>query len=484
MYNGNGKATRPPDSGGGEGLNGIEPDKAPKRRFFTRDRAFLKQLFRLTLLIAAKDIIVCGVGLIDNVMIGAYSENALSGVALANQIQFLLHMCVGGVCEGMMVLYAQYAGEGRMDPVRRLIAIAVRVGVALSLVFFVVGRFFPEAALSLLTGDAAVIAEGATYMRAVAWSYPLFALSCVLSGAHRSVRNVQLGVVAALCAVVVNVFLNYALIYGNLGFPEWGARGAATATLASRAVECAVIVVYTLAFDKRLGMKLRRFRGFDRKLFQDFLRYGAPVFLSGLSWGIAMTVQTGILGHLGRAAIAANSVANTLFQVVSVGVYGMAAATAIVTGQAVGGGMSLEALRACVRTMQCLFLLIGLLSSLCLFAARDWIVSLYALTDEARALSLSFITVLCVTIVGSAYQMSCLTGIVRGGGNTSFVLYNDLVFMWGIVLPASLIAAHVLHLSPVIVFICLKADQVLKCFVAVFEVNSYRWVKKVTRADA
>jgi Na+-driven multidrug efflux pump len=144
----------------------------------------------------------------------------------------------------------------------------------------------------------------------------------------------------------------------------------------------------------------------------------------------------------------------------------------------------MDKLRESVRTMQGLFLVIGLISGGAIYLCRDLIISIYNVQPETQELARQFITVLSVTVVGSAYQAPCLTGIVRGGGHTKFVFYNDLVFMWGIVLPLSFLGAFVWKVSPVLVFFFLKSDQLMKCIVAVFEVNSYRWVKKLTREPA
>ena len=110
---------------------------------------------------------------------------------------------------------------------------------------------------------------------------------------------------------------------------------------------------------------------------------------------------------------------------------------------------------------------------------KDVIIGFYDITESTKTLADSFMTVLCITVIGTSYQMPSLTGIIRAGGETSFVFYNDLIFMWGIVLPSSFLAAFVFDLSPIIVFLCLKSDQILKCFVAMFKVNRYRWIKDI-----
>ena len=445
-----------------------------------KDKKFYKTAARLTAFIALQNVIVCFVGLVDNVMIGAYSQDALSGVALANQVQFLLQMMMNGVGEGMAVIAAQYWGTRRMDPIRRVMVIALEIAALLGLAFFGVAQLAPEGVLRLLTSDAGAIAEGAKYMRVVSFSYVFFGATMVLLSAQRSIENVRIGMISSLTGLVVNIVLNWLLIFGRFGLPRMGVTGAALATLIARMAEFAVVAVYTWRIDKKLALKIREFLYIDGRMFRDFIRVAVPVVLSGANWGIAQGIQTSILGHMGSSAIAANSIANSLFQVVSVVMYGLSSASSVMIGKAVGSD-DLDSLKGYVNSLQLMFIGIGLATSLVLFSLRNVVLSFYAVTPEALSMARTFMNVLCVTVVGSAYQVACLTGIVRGGGNTKFVFYNDLIFQWLIVLPLSALCAFVWKLSPVVVFFCLKSDQLTKCLVAVWQVNSYRWVRKVTR---
>jgi len=202
-----------------------------------------------------------------------------------------------------------------------------------------------------------------------------------------------------------------------------------------------------------------------------------PVTYGNLSWGIAMMIQTAIIGRLGLDTIAANAIATTMFQIISVICYGAASAATVLTGKAIGEG-DLNRVKINARTMQVLFLIIGAATGVTLFLLRNVIIDFYSIPADAKSLALNFMLVLSITVVGTAYQAACLTGIVRGGGDTKFVFYNDIIFMWCIVLPLSLLSAFVFNFSPLIVFICLKLDQILKCFVAVIKVNRFKWIKK------
>ena len=445
-----------------------------------KEKNFYRRFFALTATIALQNLIVFSVNLADNIMLGAYSELAMSGVAMANQFQFLLQQISMGIGAGAAVIAAQYWGKRQTQPIRRVFVVAFWLGLAVSLGMALAAGFRPEQVLRLLTNENAVINQGAVYMRIMAFSYPIFMATNLYFSILRSVETVKIGFWVSLSTLFVNISLNYVLIYGHFGFPELGVRGAAYATLIARIIEFLIMAVYVHRFDKKLCLRPRHYSRLERGYLRDYFKTGLPLMLSSLSWGVAMNIQGAILGRLGAAAIAANAIAATLFQVISVLTYASASASSVLVGKAVGEG-DLSRVRAMAKTLQLLFLGIGLCSGLLLFGARDFIVGIYKASPETAALARQFILVLCVTIAGTAYQMPCLTGIVSGGGDTRFVLFNDLIFMWGIVLPVSLLSAFVFRWPVLAAFICLKADQILKCGVAVVKVNRFRWVRKLTR---
>ena len=446
----------------------------------TKDKAFYKEFFSLLLFIALQNLIVYCVNLADNIMLGRWSEEALSGVALANQVQFLLQMIVSAVGEGVVVLASQYWGKRDLRPIPFINGIGLNVALAVGALFMLAGLIVPESILRLLSQDQLILNEGVKYMRIVCFSYLLYAASTVLLATMRSVENVRIGMAVSVMALVVNIALNYGLIFGRLGLPRLGVQGAAIATLIARGCELIVSAFYVLKVDKKLRLRASQLFRTQRQLARDYVRVATPVILSGLSWGIAQFIQTSILGHLGSAAVAANSIAVSLFSVIMVVSYGSGSASAVFIGKVVGSGDH-SRIREYVVTLQCLFLCFGALTGSLIFLLKEPIISFYNVADGTRALARRFLIVLSITSVGSCYQAPCLTGIVRGGGNTKFVFYNDLVFQWGMVITFSLLAAYVWHLPPVWVFFFLKSDQLVKCIVAVFEVNSYRWIRKLTR---
>ena len=447
----------------------------------TKDKNFYKTFFRLLVIIALQNIVVYAVNLADNVMIGAYSETSMAGVALVNQIQFLLQMLSMAVGEGAVVIASRFWGKKDTAPIKDVAALSMWLGLVIAAVIWAVVFFFPQEVLSLFSGNEAEISEGVRYMRIVCFTYIFFMMSSVLLAVMRSVETVVIGFVVSVIAFFVNVGLNRCLIFGWMCFPEMGVEGAAIATLISRVVEFLIVFIYVLFVDKKVRLKVGSFFRTDKRIFRNYMKVTYPMLLSYTSWGVAMSVQLAVLGHLSvsgpESVVAASSIANTLFSVVSVACYGAASASSVMIGKTIGQGKT-DKLKEYSRSFQILFIAIGLFTGALLFFSKGFVLSFYEVLPETAVLAESFMDILSVTVVGTSYQVACLTVILRGAGDTRFVLFNDLIWMWGIVLPVSVLSGFVFNLSPVIVFICLKNDQITKCFVALFKVNGSGWIKK------
>ncbi len=447
---------------------------------FIKDPVFYKSYFGMFSVVALHSFLVCAVNLADSVMLGRYSELAMSGVSLANQIQFLLFFITNGACNGLVVLGAQYWGKRDPGSIKKVFSAALAVCACVGAVFELALLAAPAGVLRLLSDQTEIVAVGAGYIRIVALSYLIFAVSSVLIALMRSVESVRVGFYTALLALFVNISLNYALIFGCFGFPALGETGAAVATLISRAAELVFLLIYVFCVDKKLRLRPRTFFQPDKTYFRDYIRAGLPLIGSGGSWGVAMTVQTAVVGRLGAVAIGANAVAGPVFQIIAVLYNSSSSASSVLIGKTVGED-DIPRVKRYTKKLQVIFLLTGLFSGALLFSLRYVIVDCFGLSPETRALSLIFLTILSVTVVGSAYEAPALVGIVSGGGETSFVFRNDLIFMWGIVMPLSFLSAFVFHWPVPVTFFILKLDQILKCFVAAVKVNRFRWIRNLTR---
>ncbi len=452
-------------------------------RLFVREKRFYTSFFSLLIVIALQNLISLGVSLVDNVMLGAYSELALSGAAIANQIQFLLQMIIAGIAGGIGVLGAQYWGKGETEPIKKIISVGMKFALLAGLIFFALSLFIPEQVLGLMTNDKNVIAEGVKYMRIMSVTNIIFSVSNTLVWSLRSVETAFIGTVMASVTMVVKICFNYCLIFGNLGFPEMGINGAAVATLIGWSVELVIILIYMRFIDKKIKITIKSIFSFDFTYLRDYIKTSLPVILSGSFWGLAMAAQTAILGHINDTAntvIAANSIATVVFQVTAVLSLCSASAAGVIMGKTVGE-KRFDRVKPYTVTLQVLFVIIGIISASILFLSKDAIIGIYAVSDETRKMAVDFMIVLSISVIGTSYEYPVAGGIIQGGGDTKYAFFVDLIFMWGFTIPLSALSAFVFNLPPLYTFIFLKSDQLLKCIPNAIRCNRYKWVKQLTR---
>ena len=446
---------------------------------FTKDRSFYRSLVTLAVPISLQNLVTFAVSFADNVMIGSLGDDAISGVYIGGQLQSVLQMFVGGIEGAILILAAQYWGKKDTQSIRKVVSIGIKFALAVGLLSSLVAVLFPQWVIRAFTTEPGVIQEGAAYVQIVGFTYLFFSVSQVMIAAMRSVETARIGLYISCMALVINVCLNYVFIFGHFGFPAMGVRGAALATLVSRILEMCVGVGYVLFVDKKLRFGLKDLLHTDRQLLRDFIRYGLPVIGGQVVWAINSLANTKILGYYSAGVIAAASITGMLHNLVYVWMNGMSSAVGIITGKTVGAGQY-EKMKEYSKTVQMIFLFVGLISGAAVFLARDGFISLYNASPEAQAYSRQFINVISVTIIGTCYQAACLFGLVKSGGDISFVFKNDTIFVFLVVIPSSLIAMW-LGAPPWVVFACLKCDQILKCFVAIVKINRYNWMKNLTR---
>ena len=447
------------------------------------DKTFYRTFAILTLSLALQNLLTYSVNLADNIMLGRFSQDALSGASLCNQLQFFLQMLVQGVGEGVVVLGARYWGKKDLKPIPDIIGAGLRFGVSIAAVLFVLALLFPTQIIRLMTNDPVIMEQAVQYLQIICFTYVIFALTNMLTASLRSIGIVKIGYIISASTLCINICLNYVLIYGHFGAPALGVRGAAIATLVSRTVELLIVIWFLKFREHTLCLNWRKLLVIDTSYIRDYIHVSLPMLVTQTMWGASSIIQTAILGNMENAAmvVPANSISVLVFQILSVVGYGAASAAAIMTGRTLGEGHK-ERINQTAFTFQIMFCVIGVFTGLIILLSRGPVLQIYnTLSPEAAELTRQFITVLAITSVGTCYQMAADCGILRAGGDTKFAMWNNLVFVWLICLPCAALSAFVFHFSPVVVFFCLKMEQLGKCPVIFLRVRSKKWIKQITR---
>ena len=451
-----------------------------KTPFFTHDKSFYKTFFGMMVIVALQNLVAYSVNMADNIMLGSYNQNALSGAATVNQIFFIVQQFALSFGNALVVLASQYWGEKRTEPIRTLTGIALKFGGAVSVAIVAICIIFPVPLLKLFTDSPEIIACGQEYLSLIQWTFILFIITNILMAALRSVGTVNISFYISVVSLIVNVAINYALIFGKFGLPEMGVRGAAIGTLVARILEFLIIVIYILKVDKKLHLFAGGLFKHDRGLRQDYTKVYIPIMCALVLWGVSVPMQTAILGHLSADAIAANSVATTFYQYLKVIVVALSSTSAVMIGNAIGRG-DLERVKSDARTLSVIDVAIGLVLGLILFALRGPLLSMYNLTPEATEMALNLIIIMSFIMVGMSYQMPVSFGIIQGGGDTKFTMKMNMISTWLIVMPLSFAAAFWWKWPVELVVIVIQSDQIFKGLPTFLRFRGYNWIKKLTK---
>lgn len=298
----------------------------------------------------------------------------------------------------------------------------------------------------------------------------------------RSVERVVVATVVYLCSLICNVGINAVLIFGLFGMPALGVKGAAIGTLTARLLEMALVCLYSHFWNKDIKFHTKYFLHTEKVLNRDFLKYAFPVILNEVLWGLGTAANTAVLGHMGSAAVAANSVAQVARQLATVVAFGLASATAIYLGKTIGE-KKYEHAKAYARRFVWLSVLMGVLGGILILAIAPFMAEAMTLSETARGYMRFMFFVMSYFVVGQAYNTTLIVGTFRSGGDTQFGLILDMSTMWGCSILFGALAAFVFHCNVPVVYMILMSDEIIKIPITWYRYKSYKWLKNVTREE-
>ncbi|MEE0203349.1 MATE family efflux transporter [Faecalicatena contorta] len=441
---------------------------------------FYRSVFALVIPMALQNLINVGVTAADVIMLGRVGEKALSGASLAGQVQYIMVLFLFGLTSGATVLTAQYWGKGDKKTIEKILGLGMKAAIIVTAIFTVAALLIPDLLMRIFTNDPAVISEGMKYLRIVAFSYVLMGITQVYLFIMRSVERVVVATVVYLVSLICNVILNAIFIFGLLGCPAMGIQGAALGTLAARFVELILVFGYARLFNKDIKFRFRYLMRTDKLLVRDFLRYALPVVMNEVMWGLGTAANTAILGHMGSAAVAANSVAQVARQLATVVAFGLSSATAIYLGKTIGE-KKFEHAKAYAHRFLLLSVVMGAIGGAIILVAAPVTAALLSLTPAAKSYLKFMFFVMSYFVIAQSFNTTMVVGTFRSGGDTRFGLIMDVATMWGCSILFGFLAAFVFHCGVPVVYIILMSDELIKVPITWIRYRSYKWLKDVTR---
>ena len=443
------------------------------------NKAFYKNLLAITMPIAFQNIISYSVNMMDTLMLGSLGETILSASSLAGQVFFLFSILISGLGCGAGVLCSQYFGKKDLKSLRKIAAMVLKLSIGLSIIFTLILLIFPSAVMKIFTPEIAVIEQGSKYLRVVAVSYICFGITTTFLIVLRSLQDVKLSLWIYTVSFFTNVFFNYVFIFGHFGFPKMGIVGAALGTVMARGVELALVITYLKKYEKVLKFKLIMLKLYSRILFKDMIKYGLPVIVGELFWGVGLSAHSAILGHMGEAVVAANSICNVLHQFALSFVQGVGSASAVIMGGYIGAGEIGNAKKASKALVK-FFAICGVITAVFLLSVSNSFFSFYNLQPTTLKLAKQFMLTYAFITMFRAVSAPIIGGILWGSGDTKFAAMVDISFLWCL-LPLGFIAAFKWHWNPALVLVILRLETPLKMIVCLIRLQGDKWIKSAVR---
>lgn len=441
--------------------------------------SFSRNLLRLAVPIVLQNLVTTAVSSADVIMLGFVSQDALAAGSLASQIMFILNLVYSGISSGVIMLAAQYWGKQDTFTIERIMGIGMRISILISTVFFILAFFFPALLMRIFTNDMQLVSTGIPYLKIVSFSYLFMSISQVYLCTMRTIERVIFATAANASALLLNILLNAVFIFGLLGAPKMGIAGVALATTIARGIEFVICMLDALKF------KTIRFRPstiFERHklLFVDFMKYSLPAFGNEVSWGLAFSMYSVIMGHLGSDIVAANAVVVVARNLGTVACFGIANAGAILLGKSIGAGR-METVKADASKFCKITFISGMIGGIFIFLLRPLFMNMADLTATAQGYLNIMLFINMYYVLGQAMNTAVICGVFRSGGDSKWGFICDTIDMWGYAVPMGFFTAFVLKLPPMWVYFIICTDEFVKIPFVYKHYKSYKWLKNITR---
>lgn len=452
---------------------------------FTRGKSailnvsFVQQACRIMVPVALQQAINMGVNMMDTIMLGSLGEVQLTASSLANSFYNIFTIFCMGIIGGCSVLSAQYWGAGDRTKTRASFCVGIDIALFFSVVFGLLTILFPAEIMRIYTDDAEVIACGVRYLRITAAVYLFHGPSQVVAFLMRSVHKPKLGLYVSILSFCVNVFANWVFIFGKLGAPRLEIAGAAVGTLLARITEFAAVFIYVLVIDDQLTLRLShvvRFPG--RDIFQKYLQVGLAALISDGLLGLGINAMSMVLGRMGKMVVSAYAICQIVDRLLNVVISGISNAAAIMIGNTIGEGQ-LELAREQGKNFCVMSILYGIFSAALILVTGPLIIRSFNLEAETIRIGERMMRAFSFICLFQGVQNVMSKGVLRGGGDTRFLLVADILFLWVTSIPLGILTGLVWKLPAWVSVISLRIDWVIKSFWCVHRLNSGKWIHEV-----
>ena len=452
------------------------------------DRAFYRRCFTIAVPIIVQNGITTFVNLLDNILVGQVGTASMSGVSIVNGLIFVFNLCIFGASSGAGIFTAQFHGSRDDEGIRHTFRFKVLICLVLSLlgcgIFLLGGRTLVGLYLTG-EGDAAtaalVLEEALKYLRVIIWGFLPFAFTNTYSSTLKECGNTFVPMVGGIAAVLVNLVLNYVLIFGHFGAPEMGVEGAALATVISRYVELVIVAGWTHCNSHRNSFIIGAYRSWylPGKLLGSIIRKGMPLLINEALWSGGMAFLNQCYSTCGLDVVPAMNICSTIFQLGSVVFLSLGNAVGIIMGQMLGAGSTEPEVRDSNRKLLALSVASGLFFGCLLVSISGLFPRIYNTTEPVRQLATILICINACMMPFISYTNATYFTL-RSGGKTLVTFLFDSCFVWTVCVPLAFCLSRFTDMPIIPLYMICQGTELVKCVIGAFMIRQGKWIQNLT----
>ena len=447
---------------------------------FLKDKLFLKSMLSIAIPIALQNLVTSSLNMVDTLMTSSLGQSSIAAVGLANQIFFFYILIIFGIGTGSSVFISQYWGKNDILSIRKILGLAISISTVVGIIFTIAGVFFPEFLMRIFINIPITVQLGSEYLRIVAFSYIITAISFVIMIGLRSTGNPNIPLKISIVSFCTNTFFNYILMFGKFGFPALGVKGAALGTLIARILELSLLLYSVYSSKGPLAANLKELFGWNKELLDKYFKTTSPVILNEGFWALGQVMYSIAYAKIGEEATAAVQVVSTIQNVFFVIFRGLANSSSVMIGNKIGKGEEKEAYDYAINFLT-ISALLGVIAGLGMIFTTDLTLKLFrdldiGLYETAK----SMLLVMGLVFFIKTFNSTVIVGVLRGGGDTTFSMFLEIGSVWLIGVPMAFLGVLVFKLPVYLVVALVSLEDVTKAIIAIPRIKSKKWIKNIT----
>lgn len=441
-------------------------------------KIFRKRVLSLSVPIIIQQFIQAALNLVDTIMIGKLGSDEIAAVGIANQMFFIVMMIIFGINSGISVYIAQFWGRNDTTNIRKTTGVSLSLGIAVGVIFCSVALIVPRQIMSMFIDNDNVINLGVNYLKIISFSYIFTAVSLSFHVASRSIGKTVVPTLVSAIALALNTLLNYALIFGNFGFPQMGVEGAAIATLIARILEFILMIAIIYGSKSILAASIRDLTSYSMKFLSQIFENAGPVLINEIFWCLGTVGYMWSIGKINAEAVAAYQIAGSIFRFYEVIFIGFASAAGVMIGNSIGSNNETMAKIYAGKILRLSFWASIVVSSIMLLIS-PMILSNFNVSKDVLNTSQIIFNTYCIYGIARMFNLMMIVGVLRGGGDTKFAMTMEIVAVWLIGVPLAVLGSIVLKLPVEIVVVLILTEELVKTVIGFRRLKSNMWLNNI-----